>query len=179
MAHADERCAIRTMNGRTIRPATVGDAAIIAPILTDAVAFKTAHDDMAWEHGARIEHDVQPMLDDGNLHLVEQDGVAAALFVPTWQDDEYWGPQEPVAGYVHRLSVRDGFHCHGLGRHATEWCADQAHARRRPFLRPDCDPRNSRLCADYEALGFRHVALRPMASGYIASLYEREASIAD
>ncbi|KML59822.1 hypothetical protein VL15_09820 [Burkholderia cepacia] len=161
------------MNDKTIRPATTGDAAIVARILSDAVAFKIAHDDMAWGHRPRTEHDVLPMLDDGNVQVVEQDGVAAAIFMLTWQDDEYWGPQDPVAGYVHRLSVRDGFHGHGLGRHAIDWCADQVRTRRRPFLRLDCDPRNARLCAYYEALGFARVSLRPMASGYIASLYER------
>ncbi|MBN3784525.1 GNAT family N-acetyltransferase [Burkholderia sp. Ac-20345] len=161
------------MNVTTVRLATTDDAAIAARILTDAVALKTAHDDTAWGHRARTEQDVRPMLDDGSLHIVEQDGIAAAMFVLTWDDEAYWGPQAPVAGYLHRLSVRDGFHGRGLGRHAVDWCADQVRAQQRALLRLDCDPRNVKLCAYYEALGFERVALRPLPSGYIASLYER------
>ncbi|WP_175952270.1 GNAT family N-acetyltransferase [Burkholderia sp. BCC0405] len=161
------------MSVTTVRPATIDDAAIAARILTDAVAFKTAHDDPAWGHRARTEQDVRPMLDAGSLHIVEQDGVAAAMFVLRWEDEEYWGPQAPVAGYLHRLSVRDGFHGRGLGRHMIDWCADQVRAQQRTFLRLDCDPRNAKLCAYYEAFGFERVALRPLPSGYIASLYER------
>ncbi|WP_423395073.1 GNAT family N-acetyltransferase [Burkholderia sp. LMG 21824] len=161
------------MSVTTVRPATIDDAAIAARILTDAVAFKTAHDDPAWGHRARTEQDVRPMLDAGSLHIVEQDRIAAAMFVLRWEDEAYWGPQAPVAGYLHRLSVRDGFHGRGLGRHVIDWCADQVRAQQRRFLRLDCDPRNAKLCAYYEAFGFERVALRPLSSGYIASLYER------
>ncbi|MCA7897737.1 hypothetical protein LGM39_00040 [Burkholderia cepacia] len=43
----------------------------------------------------------------------------------------------------------------------------------RTLPRLDCDPRNAKLCAYYEALGFARVALRPPPGGFIASLYER------
>ncbi|HDR9761056.1 TPA: hypothetical protein ACK3Q6_008277 [Burkholderia cepacia] len=49
-------------------------------------------------------------------------------------------------------------------------------ARRPDAATLDCDPRNTKLCAYYEALGFERVALRPLPSGDIASLYERAAA---
>ncbi|KWF94546.1 hypothetical protein WL95_17645 [Burkholderia cepacia] len=42
-----------------------------------------------------------------------------------------------------------------------------------PRLDRDRDPRNAKLCAYDEALGFARVALCPLPGGYIASLYER------
>ncbi|RQT35566.1 hypothetical protein DF135_16565 [Burkholderia cepacia] len=50
---------------------------------------------------------------------------------------------------------------------------DQVRAQQCSLPRHDCDPRNAKLCAYYEALGFARVALRPLPGGYIASFYER------
>jgi ribosomal protein S18 acetylase RimI-like enzyme len=106
------------------------------------------------------------------LTLIEQNGVPAGTLSLSWQDDEYWGPQAPNAGYVHGLSIRDGFRGLGLGVYAINWCADVVRANGRQRLRLDCEQTNTSLCGYYESIGFMRVGTKPFPSGYCASLYE-------
>jgi GNAT superfamily N-acetyltransferase len=96
----------------------------------------------------------------------------------SWHDEKFWGPQEPNAGYVHGLSVRDRFHGLGLGRFAINWCANQLLIQGREYLRLDCDIKNAKLCVYYESLGFKRVGTKPMPKlgDYVASLYEKSMS---
>jgi ribosomal protein S18 acetylase RimI-like enzyme len=90
----------------------------------------------------------------------------------SWQDDEYRGRQDPNAGYVHGLSIRDGFHGLGLGVYAIDSCADLVRVNDRERLRLDCEVNNAKLCAYYESIGFVRVGTKPFRSGYVASLYK-------
>jgi ribosomal protein S18 acetylase RimI-like enzyme len=109
------------------------------------------------------------------VYIIEQDDMPVATMSLSWQDEKYWGTQDPIAGYVHRVAVRNGFHGLGLGSFSIDWCATQVSARNRRYLRLDCDHRNKMLSAYFEALGFTLVATKPMPElgDYVASLYER------
>jgi ribosomal protein S18 acetylase RimI-like enzyme len=161
------------MKKKSIRKATAEDLSALVQIRNDAVAYKLEHDDLAWGKNGWTEAAARQNLDRRGAYVIALDGIPAGMMLFTWQDEEYWGPQPPDAGYVHGLSLRDGFHGLGLGSYAIDWCADQVRTNNRKQLRLDCDVRNAKLCAYYEALGFLRVATRPISVDYVASFYER------
>ncbi|MBN3787247.1 GNAT family N-acetyltransferase [Burkholderia sp. Ac-20353] len=156
-----------------VRDARAEDVPLLATIRNDATAYKLSRGDFVWGRSGWTVEAAQRTLDQGGLYVVEQDGIAAGMMSLSWQDDEYWGPREPNAGYLHGLSVRDGFRGLGLGNYAIDWSAEFVRAHNRDRLRLDCEVKNARLCAYYESLGFARVGMKPFPSGYIASLYER------
>lgn len=133
--------------------------------------------DYAWgeEGDGFSERWVLNSLSRRKVYVVEQDGLPVATFSLDWDDKVYWEVQEPIAGYVHGLSVRKGFNGLGLGSFAIDWCAEQVSALDRRFVRLGCDARNAKLCAYYESLGFIRVGTSSKSehSDYIDSLYEK------
>lgn len=167
------------MTMRSVRLATPDDVPVLTQIRNDAHAKKVAYGDYAWgkEGDGFSEGWVQNSLSRRDVYVVEQDRLLVATFSLDWSDEAYWGAQEPVAGYVHGLSVRKGFNGLGLGRFVIDWCASRVIARNRRFVRLGCDARNIKLCAYYESLGFRRVGagLKAQHNDYIDSLYEKPA----
>ncbi|MEX3760649.1 GNAT family N-acetyltransferase [Paraburkholderia phenoliruptrix] len=165
------------MASRSIRRATAADVPAITQIRNDAHLEKLAHGDYAWgkEGDGFSEEWVLKSLSRRAVYVVEEDGVLVGTFSLDWDDEVYWGLQEPVAGYVHGLSVKKGFHGRGLGSFVLDWCADQVSILNRRFVRLGCDARNTRLCHYYESLGFVRVGLKPMTEhgDYVDSLYEK------
>jgi ribosomal protein S18 acetylase RimI-like enzyme len=164
---------------RTVRKAVAADAATLTQIRKDAVAYKLGHSDFAWGKSGWTEAIALESLNLTDVYVIEQNGVPVAMMSLLWQDEKFWGPQNPNAGYVHGLSVRAGFHGLGLGRSAIDWCANQVQAHGRHYLRLDCDVKNAKLCTYYESLGFKRVATKPMPElgDYVASLYEKSFSV--
>jgi ribosomal protein S18 acetylase RimI-like enzyme len=163
---------------RTVRKAVAADAPTLTQIRNDAVAYKLGQGDFAWGKNGWTEAVTLASLNLADVYVIELDGLAVAMMSLSWQDEEFWGPQEPNAGYVHGLSVCDGFHGLGIGKFAIDWCANQMRAQGRDYLRLDCDVKNAKLCAYYESLGFTRVATKPMTElgDYVASLYEKPLS---
>lgn len=161
------------MAKKSVRTANAGDVPALIQIRCDAVAYKLSHGDFAWGKSGWTEAAALRTLGQGGMYVVEQDGITVAMMSLSWQDEKYWGPQAPDAGYVHGISVREGFHGFELGSFAIEWCADRVRANSRTHLRLDCDASNTTLCAYYESLGFIRVSTRPVSPVYTASLYER------
>jgi RimJ/RimL family protein N-acetyltransferase len=177
--HEDSSTEIRAMTSRSIRRATAEDVPVLTQIRNDAHAKKVAHGDYAWgkEGDGFSEGWVPNSISRREVYVVEQDGVPVGTFSLDWDDELYWGRQEPIAGYVHGLSVRKGFNGRGLGSFVIDWCADLVSALDRRFVRLGCDARNTKLCAYYESLGFVRVGIAPTPEhgDYIDSLYERSA----
>ncbi|WP_260854243.1 GNAT family N-acetyltransferase [Paraburkholderia sp. BCC1886] len=96
--------------------------------------------------------------------FVEFEGTAVATFSLAL-DDDHWGPQKPIAGYVHGLSVRKSFSGRGLGNIMIDWCASKMTGLNRRFIRLDFAVQNAKLCAHYESLGFIRVGLYPEPEG--------------
>ena len=165
------------MTARSIRRATADDVPVVTQIRNDAHAKKVAHGDYAWgkEGDGFSEGWVLNSLSRRAVYVVEQDGMAVGTFSLDWDDEVYWGPQEPIAGYVHGLSVRKGFDGRGLGSSVIDWCANQVSILNRRFVRLGCDVRNTKLCGYYESLGFVRIGVKPMPEhgDYIDSLYEK------
>ena len=165
------------MTSKSVRRAIVSDVPVITQIRNDAHAKKVAHGDYAWgkEGDGFSEGWVLRSLSRTDVYIVEQHGVSVGTFSLDWNDEAYWGVQEPIAGYVHGLSVRKGFSGSGLGSYMIEWCAKQIRTMERSLIRLGCDARNTKLCAYYESLGFVRVGIkpRPEHDDYIESLYEK------
>lgn len=109
------------------------------------------------------------------MYVVELEGTAVGTFSLALDHDTHWGTQEPIAGYVHGLSVRKGFNARGLGSVMLDWCDSQIRGLNRRLVRLDCAVHNVKLCAYYESLGFIRAGLwqEPGPGGYVWSLYER------
>jgi ribosomal protein S18 acetylase RimI-like enzyme len=161
------------MTKRNVRMAGEGDGPALTQIRNDGHAKKVAHGDHAWgkEGDGFSERWVLDNISQKDVYVVEQDGASVGTFSLDFGDDSHWGPQEPIAGYVHGLCVREGFNGRGLGRFMLDWCANQISGMNRRFVRLDCDVQNAKLCAYYESLGFIRVGLK--TDGYVWSLYEK------
>lgn len=118
-------------------------------------------------------------VEQGNLFVVRQDGVVAAMVTVADSDSETWGVESRSAVYVHRLAVAQTHRGSRLGQRLLAWVEERAADRGAAFVRLDCATDNPGLRSFYERQGFRHVrdvrvtALdggRQLAS----SLYERE-----
>jgi ribosomal protein S18 acetylase RimI-like enzyme len=114
---------------------------------------------------------VRNNVSEKEVYVVELDGTQVGAFSFSLDDEKHWGPQEPIAGYVHGLCVRKGFNGHGLGSFMLDWCANKVSDLNRRFVRLDCGAQNAKLCAYYESLGFIRVGLK--LDGNLWSLYER------
>lgn len=159
---------------KVVRLATPLDIRALVRIRHDAVTYKLSHADRAWGEKGWHEATALANVKMGHTHLVEVDGVAAAMMMLVWEDKKYWGEQPPKAGYLHGLAVEHNFRGLGLGAFVIHWAKDQIIRQRRQYLRLDCDAGNLKLCACYESLGFRRVATKdmPELGAYVASLYE-------
>jgi ribosomal protein S18 acetylase RimI-like enzyme len=161
------------MTRRIVRMAGEADVPVLTKIRNDAHAKKVAHCDYAWgkEGDGFSEKWVLNNVTQRDVYVVEQDGEFVGTFALDFGEDSHWGPQEPIAGYVHGLCVRNGFNGLGLGSFMLDWCANKVSSMNRRFVRLDCDVQNAKLCAYYESLGFIRVGLK--SDGYVWSLYEK------
>jgi ribosomal protein S18 acetylase RimI-like enzyme len=109
------------------------------------------------------------------VYLVKLDGETVGTVSLQWEDERNWGPQPPIAGYMHRLAIKDGFHGQSIGKRVVDWAAFQVAENGREFLRLDCEASNTHLCGYYESLGFRQVGTRPVSEygNYVAALYQK------
>ncbi|MBY8603732.1 MAG: GNAT family N-acetyltransferase [Burkholderia sp.] len=161
------------MTSKSIRRATADDVPVLTQIRNDAHAKKVAHGDYVWgrEGDGFSERWVRNNVAEKAVYVVELDGALVGTFSLGFGDDSHWGPQEPIAGYVHGLSVRQGFNGLGIGRFMLDWCAHEVIRMNRRFVRLDCATENTKLCAYYQSLGFVRVGLQ--SDGVAWSLYEK------
>lgn len=167
------------MTKMSVRKAGEVDVPTITEIRNDAHAKKVAHGDYAWgrEGDGFSETWVRNTTAERDVYVVELDNMLVGTFILDLNDEQHWGPQPPVAAYVHGLCVRKGFNGRGLGRFMLDWCAGQARFLNRRIVRLDCPARNAKLCAYYESLNFTRVGQyrEPEDDGYVWSLYEKSA----
>ncbi|MEM5421210.1 GNAT family N-acetyltransferase [Paraburkholderia ferrariae] len=165
------------MASKSIRRATAEDVAVLTQIRNEACTWKIAHRDYAWgkEGDGVSEQWMRNTVAQKEVYVAELDGTPAGMFALDLDDEQRWGRQEPIAGYVHGLSVRAGFNGRGLGGFMLDCCAIRVSGLSRRYVRLDCPAHNAKLCAWYESLGFIRTGLwqEPGPDGYVWSLYER------
>jgi ribosomal protein S18 acetylase RimI-like enzyme len=165
------------MTSERIRRATADDVQVLTQIRNDAHAKKVANGDYAWgkEGDGFSGRWVRNNVAQREVYVLELEGTLAGTFVFDLDDERHWGPQDPIAGYVHGLCVRKGFNGCGLGNFMLEWCANKVSGLNRRAVRLDCAVHNAKLCAWYESLGFIRVGFypEPEPGGDVWSLYEK------
>ena len=151
------------------------DVPLVTDILTDATHYKVKLGDEIWGDEGWSEEEVKDEMSKGTMYLVRQDGEVIGTVLLQWDDDINWGPQPPVAGYMHRLAIKSGHHGKDLGKQIVGWAEEQVAQRGREYLRLDCEAANTELCAYYENLGFERVKTwdAPGYDDYEAALYEK------
>ncbi len=167
------------MDSRSIRRATAEDVPVLTLIRNEAHAWKVAHRDYAWGKGGAgvSERWMRNTVARKEVYVAELDGTPAGMFTLDLEDEQRWGPQEPIAAYVHGLSVRRGFNGRGLGGFMLDCCTRKVRGLNRSYVRLDCPAHNAKLCAWYESLGFIHAGRwqEPGPGDYVWSLYEKSA----
>ncbi|WP_175834949.1 GNAT family N-acetyltransferase [Burkholderia anthina] len=161
------------MTSPSVRRATIDDVPALVRIRNDAHAKKVAYGDDAWgkEGDGFSDAWVRNHVMRAAVYVVDLDGTSVGTFSLAFDDDAHWGPQEPIAGYVHGLCVRSGFNGRGLGSFMLDWCAREVRSLNRRWVRLDCAADNETLCAYYASLGFIRVGMK--ADGRVWSLYEK------
>ena len=164
------------MENLSITAANENDIPLVADILSDATQHKIKLGDRIWGDAGWSKEEVQESMAESTMYLIHHGDEVVGTVSLQWEDERNWGPQPPVAGYLHRLAIKDGFHGKGLGEQVVNWAAAQVADRGRQFLRLDCEAKNTQLCAYYENQGFVRVGERPIPEygDYVAALFERE-----
>lgn len=168
-------CYTSLMETLSFEPAGQDDAELVSQILTDATRYKNQLGDTMWGDEGWSVDEVLESMSESTMYIIKQGDEVVATASLQWEDERNWGEQPPVAGYMHRLAVRNDFHGQGLGETITDWISAQVAKEGRQYLRLDCEESNTELCAYYEKLGFVKVGTRPVPEygDYAAALYQR------
>lgn len=157
------------MNDLRFRLAADTDLTALVRLRDDAARWMLAQGITGqWQPGQLGENHFRKAMAEGEVWLAEADGRVAGAWELWWEDEDAWGPQPPVAGYVHRLMVDRSSTQPGTGRFLLEAAERRIATTGRAFMRLDCLADNARLNAYYLNLGYRvvgHKAGKPQPGG--------------
>lgn len=165
-----------------MRPAGPADADTVIELLHRARARHVAEGYDMWPRGFTAER-LEPALRAGHTFLAVDPGGSPAGTITVEREDRLWADLADgvVAGYVHRVAVRE--RGTGLGAWLLDWADGHVAGFGGDRLRLDCIAWDPPLRSYYERAGFVHVddvALPPLpgvpppAHGPVAlSRYER------
>lgn len=141
-----------------IRPATEADLPALVRLRDDAARWMLARGITGqWRPGELGEDHFGRVMAQGEVWLAETGGDIAGAWELWWQDEAAWGPQPPVAGYVHRLMVDRGIAAPGTGRLLLEAAEHRVATVGRACVRLDCLAGNAPLHTYYRDAGYRVV----------------------
>ena len=157
------------VNRLHFRSADEGDLATLVRLRDDAARWMLSRGITGqWQPGQLDENHFRRAMTGGEVWLAEADGRVAGAWELWWADEDAWGPQPPVAGYVHRLMVDRGIAPPGTGRSLLHAAERRIATMGRAFVRLDCLAGNARLNAYYLNSGYRvvgHKAGKPQPGG--------------
>jgi ribosomal protein S18 acetylase RimI-like enzyme len=149
------------VNDLRVRPATEADLATLVRLRDDAARWMLARGITGqWQPGELDEDHFRQVMGRGEVWLAEADGRVTGAWELWWEDEPAWGPQPPVAGYVHRLMVNRGTAARGTGHLLLRAAERRVAAAGRAWVRLDCLAGNARLNAYYQDAGYRVVGRR-------------------
>ncbi|WP_372411643.1 N-acetyltransferase family protein [Streptomyces luteireticuli] len=151
-------CEDPRVNDLWIRPAAEADLAGLVR-LRDGAARRLLSRGVTgqWRPGELDEGHFRRVMAHGEVWLAEAGGRIAGAWELWWEDEAAWGPQPPVAGYVHRLMVDRDVAAPGTGRLLLGAAEQRVAAAGRTCVRLDCLATNPQLNAYYRNAGYRVV----------------------
>ncbi|MCC3776807.1 GNAT family N-acetyltransferase [Streptomyces sp. UNOB3_S3] len=148
------------MSDLDVRPATEADLSALVRLRDDAARWMLARGITGqWRPGELDEDHFRRVMagGDGEVWLAEVGGRAVGGWELWWEDEAAWGPQPPVAGYVHRLMVDRSTAAPGTGRLLLSAAERRVAEAGRTCVRLDCLEGNAQLNAYYQDAGYRAV----------------------
>ncbi|GAA2774187.1 GNAT family N-acetyltransferase [Streptomyces showdoensis] len=146
------------MTDLRIRPATEADLSTLVRLRDDAARWMLAGGITGqWRPGELDEEHFRRIMGRDEVWLAESAGHVVGAWELWWRDEDAWGPQPPVAGYVHRLMVDRVTAAPGTGRRLLAAAEDRVAETGRSRVRLDCLAGNAPLNAYYRKAGYRVV----------------------
>ncbi|WP_328539125.1 GNAT family N-acetyltransferase [Streptomyces sp. NBC_00344] len=139
----------------TLRMADRDDTEILVALYDGAARWMKDQDIDQWLPGEKDTEHFLRRMKDGEVWLASAGAHLAGAYELWWDDEEAWGVQPPVAGYVHRLMVNRAHAPAGTGRALLAHAEQRMIAAGRGRGRLDCVTDNPRLRAYYESAGYR------------------------
>ncbi|WP_055564897.1 GNAT family N-acetyltransferase [Streptomyces atriruber] len=139
----------------TFRGADIDDAALLVGLYEGAARWMLDHGIDQWQPGAKDERHFERVIGSSAAEVwlaYDGSGVLGAYEL-WWTDEQAWGAQPPVAGYVHRLMTRRGAPA-GTGRSLLRDAERRIAAAGRELSRLDVVTTNPRLHTYYEEAGY-------------------------
>jgi len=157
-AVVEQICQDLRVNDLRIRPAGEADLGALVRLRDRAAHWMLSRGITGqWRPGELDEEHFRRIMTQGEVWLAEDGGSIAGAWELWWEDETAWGPQPPVAGYVHRLMVNRDIAVPGTGRLLLSAAERRVAAAGRTCVRLDCLAGNSQLNAYYRDAGYRVV----------------------
>ncbi|MEU6532172.1 GNAT family N-acetyltransferase [Streptomyces sp. NPDC046928] len=149
------------MNDLRFRLAEAADLGTLVRLRDEAARWMPARGVTGqWQPGQLDQDHFRQVMDRGEVWIAESgaEGPVVGAWELWWDDEDAWGPQPPVAGYVHRLMVDRATAPPGAGRTLLRAAERRVAETGRAFVRLDCLAGNARLHAYYLDAGYRVVS---------------------
>lgn len=157
----------------SFRRAGAADVPVLVRLRDEAARWQIARGIAQWKPGELGEDHFRARLADSEIWLATlgPDGPVAGAWELWWDDPAAWGPQPPVAGYVHRLMTDRAIAPAGTGRRMLAHAERRVRAAGRALCRLDCRANNPRLRAYYASAGYEVVGEQPSKDGGVAGRF--------
>ncbi|MGW6394497.1 GNAT family N-acetyltransferase [Streptomyces sp. NPDC055103] len=145
----------------TFRQADDRDPALLVGLFDGAADWMARNGIDQWKPGGKSAEHFRGRIAAGEVWLALGRDRAVGAYELWWEDEQAWGAQPPVAGYVHRLMTDRASAPAGTGRALLAHAEGRIVAGGRAVARLDCVSSNPRLRTYYEAAGYRVVGEEP------------------
>ncbi|MFF3276971.1 GNAT family N-acetyltransferase [Streptomyces chrestomyceticus] len=150
---------------------TDADVAALVALYDGAARWMQGRGIDQWTPGERDAEHFRLRIKQDEVWFAEVGGEVAGAWELWWEDLPAWGPQPPVAGYLHRLMVDRDRAPAGTGRAMLARAERRIAEAGRPLSRLDCKSGNPRLRPYYESAGYRVVGEQRSKEGSDGSRY--------
>ncbi|MEU2792081.1 GNAT family N-acetyltransferase [Streptomyces sp. NPDC007100] len=150
---------------------TEADVAALVALYDGAARWMQGRGIDQWTPGERDAEHFRLRIKQDEVWFAEAGGAVAGAWELWWEDLPAWGPQPPVAGYLHRLMTDRRLAPAGTGRAMLARAEQRIAEAGRELSRLDCKTSNPHLRPYYESAGYRVVGEQPHKEGSDGSNY--------
>lgn len=159
-----------------IKQAQLQDLELILSLFKEAAERLKAKGINQWQHWHSPDEPyvewVRKGILQGEYYFTEKNEQLAGMFRLMYEDEDYWGKQDIVAGYVHSLMTKTGFEGQNIGSDVLKWVEMELLKQNITHFRLDCRADNEKLCQYYISQGFIPVRQQVMPH-YAVQLFEK------